>query len=260
MSVETYYKQGPIRKVENYGETFKLLVSDLLSLDTMLSLDSVITDTVTQYSCYLKISNSRIGFKVSNNYNNVDIIMSYLDSSNNWNVVEDNRVDLLHEQVCVVVWGIGDCIRYFSIDSNYKTGKAIGGSYSFLNSETYKEKIVVENFFGFESSGVVFPNPPTFDALPYKFYNSEEELYQALSLFSFIPNNASTKSGFVYTLQPVIYQAASPTKGFLNITFGEGHKLYRLYNGTEAVTANPGEMVTIDGKQVMSVGPVIYAE
>lgn len=80
MSVETYYKQGPIREIGNGAIGLKTLISDLLSLDTMLSLDSVITDTTSEYRCRLKISDSRMGFIFYNKYSVYYIIKCYLNS------------------------------------------------------------------------------------------------------------------------------------------------------------------------------------
>lgn len=262
MSVETYYKQGEIRKIGAYGSTLKLLVSDLLSLDTMLLLDSVVTDTSTYYECYLKIVDSRLGFYLKNDSRgSIYFQVHYLNSSNKWVYISGSGDNFFSSgsQSCVTVWGIGDCFRYFSFNSNLNEGKSIGGEYALLNSETYNEKIVLNTYF-ILSKGVTFPVPPILTGFPNNFYNTKINSIQQVELYSFVPDNASVLSGFVYTLQPFIYKGYSSTEGFLNITFGEGHKLYKLYNGTNMVTSNPGEMVTIDGKQIMSVGSVIYAE
>ena len=264
MSVETYYKQGPIR--ENGGSgvgaaTLKLLISDLLSLDPMLLLDSVEKDNVGEYSCYLKIVDSRLGYKIRFSGGTVYIYTCYLNSSNKWTNIASYSSYFLNgnSKNCATAWGIGDCFRYFSINSNLSEGYSIGGEYALLNSETYNEKIVLNTHFGFDK-GVTFPVSPILTGFPGNFYNTKTNSIQQVTMYSFVPDNASVRSGFVYTLQPFIYKGYSPTEGFLNITFGEGHKLYKLYNGTNGVTANPGEMVTIDGKQVMSVGQILYAE
>lgn len=258
MSVETYYKQGPIREIGNGAISLKTLISDLLSLDTMLSLDSVITDTASEYRCRLKISDSRMGFIFYNRDSTYYIIKCYLNSSNEWVNLGSSSIDFQTGPNCVVVWGIGDCIRHFSIETNYDTGRFIFGTYSFLNSETYKEKIVLID--GGTGNLFTFPNAPIIKTFPSVFYNYEINSNEVLTTYSFVPDNSSVRSGFVYTLQPYTYKGYSSSKGFLNITFGEGHKLYKLYNGTNEVIVNPGEMVTIDGKQVMSVGEIFYAE
>lgn len=261
MSVETYYKQGEIRKIGAYGSTLKLLVSDLLSLDTMLLLDSVVTDTEDTYSCYLKISDSRLLIDIHNAGPIMSFGYCYLDNSDK--IVKFDYMNKSYftsgGQCCAVVWGIGDCLRYFSFTSTFSSGGvSCGFVYSFFTSETYNKKVYL--YSTIDSSDISFPVPGISDRLPSYFYNSELNSQETLSYLRFDPGSAVMRSGYNYTLLPFGYQAFSPTKGFLNITFGDGHKLYQLYNGSTKVTVQVGEMVTINGKQVMSVGPVIYAE
>ena len=260
MSVETYYKQGPIREnleSSRYSSILKTLVSDLLALDPMLSLHSVVIDTTSVYSCYLKISDSNLLIKIENNSSIVQIYRSYIKSSGE--IVDSNYSNVFffneEDKCCAISWGLGDCIRYFSLVSS--SGACISLVYSFMNTETYSKKIIC--YCQGSTTGNSFPVPKV-NQTPDYFYNYEFDSVQSMAIFSFAPNNATKNSGYNYILFPFSYMGYSVSYGFLNITFGEGHKLYRLYNGNDVVVTNPGVMVTIDGKQIMSVGQIYYAE
>lgn len=264
MSTTPFYKQGSTITVNKKGTALKALVAELVSLDPMLSIHSVTKDTEDTYQVYLKIAGSQMGMYIYTatfssggdgavcNYGGWDSAGTWKSGSfENW-----SGILVTGHQACVVSWGIGNCLRYCAFVSNYGVGG--GFVYGIFNTQTYSDTVVCTAAFSFGSAA--FPSIAAISAFPNVFYDPDVDKVEYISYGYIAPNKAMTLSGYDYTLCPFGYSGYTANKGFLNLRWGGEHKLYELYNGTTKITAQPGKTVMVNGKSIMSVGRVFYAE
>lgn len=266
MSTTPFYNQGSTITVNKKGTALKALVAELVSLDPMLSIHSVKTDTEDAYAVYLKIAGSQTGLYIVNatfSSGGAGAVCYYggWDSAGTWKSgSSENWIGILvtGRQACVVSWGLGNCLRYCALVTNESGGRGGGFVYGMFNTQTYSDTVVCTSAFSFGSAA--FPSIAAIPAFPNAFYNPDVDSVEYISYGYIAPNKAMTLSGYDYTLCPFGYSGYTASKGFLNLRWGGEHKLYELYNGTAKITAQPGKTVMINGKSIMSVGRVIYAE
>lgn len=266
MSTTPFYKQGSTITVNKKGPALKALVAELVSLDPMLSIHSVKTDTEDAYQVYLKIAGSQMGLYIytatfSSGGDGAICKYGCWNSAGTWKSGSFQYWTgtlVSGHQTCAVSWGIGNCLRYCALVTNYNGGKGGGFVYGIFNTQTYGDTVVCESVFDFGSTA--FPSIPVISAFPQMFYNPDVDQFEGIAYGYISPNKAMTLSGYDYTLCPFGYSGYTETKGFLNLRWGREHKLYELYNGTAKITAQPGKTVMINGKSIMSVGRVFYAE
>lgn len=265
MSTTPFYNQGSTITVNKKGTALKALVAELVSLDPMLSIDSVKTDTENSYQVYLKIAGSQTFLHIysatfSSGGAGAVCESGGWDSTGTWisgSFEYWTGITVTGHQTCVVSWGIGNCLRYCAFVTDYGGSRGGGFVYGMFNTQTYSDTVVCTSSFSFASSA--FPSIPAITAFPSYFYNPDMAKMESISYGYISPNNAMTLSGYDYTLCPFGYSGYTETKGFLNLRWGGEHKLYELYNGTAKITAQPGKTVMINGKSIMSVGRVFYA-
>lgn len=262
MSTAPYFSQSGDILSEGYpGTTLKALVAALVPMDAALSIHSVLTDTASSYSVYIRIYDTPVYIKIYNSGTYAYIAIGYFDSSGTFvaNQSYGQQYILTSDtSVCCFSWGLGDAIRFVGISSSYSSGVAIGFAYSKITANANKDSTVFA--LAFAQSGMGFPVAPIANISSGYIYNNDANILESVSISAGAPGNASLKSGYDYTLQPAFYNAASPTKGYVNIRWGGSYRLYRLYNNNSVVTITPGKAVSINGVSTMAVGMVLHAE
>lgn len=222
MSTAPYFTQsGDILSGAYPGTTLKALVADLVSMDTALSIYSVLTDTASSYSVYIRIYDTPIYIKIYNSSTYVYMVIGYFDSSGTF--VSKNSCGYQYmlssgASVCCFSWGLGDAIRFVCISSSYSTGQAVGSAYSKITANANKDSTVFAQVFA--QSSVGFPAAPIANISSGYIYNNDANILESVSFTVVSPGESSLKSGFDYTLQPLFYNASSGTKGYVNIRWG----------------------------------------
>lgn len=262
MSTAPYFNQsGDILSSGYPGTTLKALVAALVSMDAALSIHSILTDTASSYSVYIRIYDTPLYIKIYNSGTDAYAAIGYLDSSGAFvSKQAAGRSYMLGSgmSTCCFSWGLGDAIRFVCISSSYSTGQAIGFAYSKITANANKDSTVFAS--ALSQSGMGFPVAPIVNISSGYVYNNDANILESVVVADASPGESSLKSGFDYTLQPLFYRASSSTKGYVNIRWGGSYRLYKLYNNNSVVNITPGKAVSINGVSTMAVGMVLHAE
>lgn len=266
MSLSTYFKQSEtitFSGTTNYSYIIKTLAETLVSIDDMLSIDTVLINNGSVYDVFIKISDTRQGIRLHNSSsytNRIYFNIGYLNDSGSFVSQMSNGgsdYKLGDYSYCVFSWGLGDCIRNVGISGSVSTGFYIGAQYKFFMSSTSINKMLVLSPVGNTSVG--FPGLPTGTPSLDYLYDTERKVSEAIYFNTYdVSDNAFKLSGLNYAMVPYFYQAYTSTKGFLNLRWGESHRLYALcsINGSQ-IYVRPGNTVSINSVSVMSIGPIL---
>ena len=265
MSLSTYFKQSETITFSgtNYSYIIKTLAETLVSIDDMLSIGTVLVDNGSVYDVFIRISDTQQGIRLHNlsSYaNRLYLDIGYLNDSGSFvsqMANGGNAYRLGDYSYCVFSWGLGDCIRNVGISGSYSTGFYIGAQYKFFMSSTSINKMLVLSPVGGTSVG--FPGLPMGTPSGDYLYDTERKVSESIYFSTYdVSVNAFKLSGLKYAMVPYLYQAYTSTKGFLNLRWGESHRLYSLYSidGSQ-IYVRPGNTVSINSVSVMSIGPIL---
>ena len=265
MSTTPYYQISAIYNTGdgyNYGTKMKDIVQLLLQLDNHLSIKTVSTDTEDDYDVFLSIDGTNQGFRVYTGAGLATAKMliepGFYDSAGEYHAMKttatNDSVLSINKQICCIVWGIGGCLRHFGFGYSSDPG-FISGWYGKFTCSGRTDALYMTGVY--DSVNIPFQTAPV---LGYSSpYVVDGDTGYSVSLSSFSPGNAYLLSGYNAAFLPLWYQGFTTNHGYLNIKWDGLHSLYQLYAGNNLVSITPGQIISVNGQSIMSVGNVIYA-
>lgn len=270
---KVYHNRGT--KDKN-GIACKFIISQLLELDSNLSLAEVETDTDAEYRVKLRVMGSDVGFSIGNSgtslYINTGVWKSdgtFVTASNNtasssiwfgyyysWNTPEE----WWYPDIRVSVVGIDGVLTYIVFSSSYTTDIPYM-YYGMFTSAAYTEPeyCVGAATKNLSATYPALPVIPFSSVLPNVIKDKTADNYATVSFSSFTESNGFIKAGYQYAFLPRAYYGVSSNKGFLNIKWGGLYSLYVLYGQNGVVNTLTGETVTINGSAIVSGGEILIA-
>lgn len=270
---KVYHNRGT--KDKN-GIACKFIISQLLELDSNLSLAEVETDTDAGYRVKLRVMGSDVGLAIGNSatslYINAGVWKSdgtfvlaprnVLSSSYwfgyyySWNTPEEGW----YPDIRVSVVGIDGVLTYIIFSSSYTTDVPYM-YYGMFTSTAYTEPeyCVGAPEKGLSATYPALPVIPFSSALPNVIKDKTTDNYATVSFSSFTESNGFIKAGYQHAFLPRAYYGVSSNKGFLNIKWGGLYSLYVLYGQDGVVKTLTGETVTINGSVIVSGGEILIA-
>lgn len=265
MSTTPYYQISAIYNTgdaSNYGTQMKDIVQLLLQLDNHLSIKTVSTDTEDDYDVFLSIDGTNQGFRVYKGAGlataKILIEPGFYDSAGKYHAMKttatNDSVLSNNRQICCIVWGIGGCLRHFGF--GYSSGPGfISGWYGKFTCSGRTDALYMTGVY--DSVNIPFQTAPV---LGYSSpYVVDGDTSYSVSLSSFSPGSPYLLSGYNAAFLPRWYQGFNTNHGYLNIKWDGLHSLYQLYAGNNLVSITPGQIISVNGQSIMSVGNVIYA-
>lgn len=270
---KVYHNRGT--KDKN-GIACKFIVSQLLGLDSNLSLAEVVTDTDETYSVRLRVMGSDVGLRISNSSTSLYLSAgvwksdgTFVEAPNNsvsasswfgyyygWNTPEESW----YPDIRVSVVGIDGVLTYivFSTSENTNVPCMYYGTFT---STAYTEPeycagVAEKNL---SATYPALPVIPFSSALPNVIKDKTNDNYEKVSFSSFTAFDGFTRAGYQYAFLPRAYYGISTNKGFLNIKWGGLYSLYVLYGQNGVVSTLTGETVTINGSAILSGGQILIA-
>lgn len=270
---KVYHNRGT--KDKN-GIACKFIISQLLELDSNLSLAEVETDTDAEYRVKLRVMGSDVGLFIGNSGTSLAISAGVWKSDGTfvlapsnvasssywfgyyyaWNTPEESW----YPDIKVSVVGIDGVLTYIVFSSSYATDVPYM-YYGMFTSAAYTEPeyCVGAADKNLSATYPTLPVIPFSSALPTVIKDKTTDNYAKVSFSSFTEYNGFVKAGYQYAFLPRAYYGVSSNKGFLNIKWGGLYSLYVLYGQNGVVNTPTGENVTINGSVIVSGGEILIA-
>ena len=256
-----------ITAASQQSEACKYLVEQMVSLNPDLIIDTVVTDTTSQYEAIVRVVGSRVGFRIYNSGDYLYVGFGAWKASGSFVAykIYSNRYFFSYSSsgtyVKVFSTGVDGVLKYVAFASSYASSEGIYLSYSMFTSATSLEPVHTCNAYTIDKNWPVGPSFHVVSKIPGYFYDSDLDDIQSVS-FTEAPNNINEKkqwvnAGYLYALVQKATSGYSDTKGFLDIKWGGAYDLYYLVDSTGSeVYTQFGETVSINGVSTLSGGTV----
>lgn len=270
---KVYHNRGTENK---NGIACKFIVSQLLGLDSNLSLAEVVTDTDATYGAKLRVMGSDVGFYIRNISTHLYLSAGVFKSDGTFTEAPNNSAsgpawfgyfygssapeESWYPDIRVSVVGIDGVLTYIVFSSSYNTAVPYM-YYGMFTSAAYTEPeycVGVAN----KTLNATYPALPVIpfsSAWPNVIKDKTNDGNTSVSFSSFTTVDGFVKAGYQYAFLPRAYYGVSSNKGFLNIKWGGLYSLYVLYGQNGVVNTLTGETVTIDGSAIVSGGQILIA-
>ena len=270
---KVYHNRGT--KDEN-GIACKFIVSQLLELDSNLSLAEVETDTDAAYRVKLRVMGSDVGLRISNSSTSLYLAAGVWKSDGTFVEAPNNYVsasywfgyyygygtpeESWYPDIRVSVVGIDGVLTYIVFSTSRNTNVPCMYYGMFMSTAyTEPEYCVGTAEKNLSATYPALPVIPFSSALPNVIKDKTTDNYATVSFSSFTEFNGIVKAGYQYAFLPRAYYGVSSNKGFLNIKWGGLYSLYVLYGQNGPVNTLTGETVTINGSVIVSGGQILIA-
>lgn len=260
------------------GKACKFIVSQLLAMDPDLSLAEVRTDTDSSYSVRLRVMGQPdVGLSIENSSTTLYIGAGYWNRQGNFVTTSYNTRSVgsyfgyyysygasdpsWYSHIKVSVLGVDGVLKYIVFSSS-RTTEVAYMYYGMFTSTAYADPQYcvgcAEN--SLNATYPFLPQIPFGATLPTVIRDSVNDSYEIINFSSFGSTDGFIKAGYSYALMPQAYQGTSTNKGFLNIKWGGKYNPYLLYGPDGVVKTRPGDIVTINGVEMLSPGYVTVIE
>lgn len=256
-SPEIYIPAG----TANLNPYYKEFVNQLLSIAPDLAVKTVHTDNSSNYNVTLSfMGNPDIGVQLQCGGQNLIVSPGYWNKDGKFNAFDSDTTAMFSvgRAFKVASYGVDGTLVYvmpYSGLSSTSNGFVLGMFTSTgLESPQFCAGSVNTSYIYPEMPDPSFcVSSPFYTIAPTK-DGSETITYDSFSSRNFL------KIGYTHALLPAFYYGQTGKNAFLNIKWGGKYNIYRLYDADGIVNTRPGDIVTINGVEMLSPGYVAVIE
>lgn len=252
---------------------WKYIIGQLLSLDSMLSIERVVSDNSSSYEVLLKVGGSNAGFLIRCYNSGLSISRCLFRASGSYTNYDNKSISnffVLRDsgtRVKVSTAGIDGVLKYSVFTSDASDGGCLWLATGMFTSDSVPDPVYVcESYSGTYGYNSNWPTPaaaPVVLNLPHYRYDDASDSLQWVSFDNGTTafDSAWKRSGYQYVFRQIAPRGYTDTQGYLNIKWGGAYDVYYLENNAgDYVATNFGETVTINGASALSGGVVALIE
>lgn len=258
-SPEIYIPAG----TSNRNPYYKEFINQVLSVAPDLTVANVESDTNSNYSVLLRfMGNTEVGFRLNCSGDILNIYSGYWNKEGIFTHINVQSMSMFvaGRRFKVSSYGVDGALVYVMPYSE-QDSTSDGFIFGMLTSTGYASP---HFFVGLQGRDYKYPQPPK---VPYG-YNVYLSIYmrgpnednaESMYLTSFT-DLSFVRTGYTHALQPSLYYITTNTKALFNIKWGGKYTIYHLYDANGVVQTAAGEIVTINGVEMLSPGYVAVIE
>lgn len=256
-SPEIYIPAG----TTNLNPYYKEFVNQVLSIAPDLTVAKVDADNSSNYTVTLSfMGNPDVAIQFQCSGPNLYIYAGFWNNKGSFMSMDMEVSSIFYVGKVFKVFSVGvDGTLVYVMPYSSSVSSSIGVVFGMFTSTGLESPQFCATVF---TTNYTYPEPPVAPfcaTIPTHTIAPTRDQTETIS-YNSIDSAGFVKIGYTHALLPALYYGTSASRTFLNIKWGGKYNIYRLYNASGMVWTRPGEIVTINGVEMLSPGYVAVIE